>query len=67
MIKDFKLKILICFDSPITKHETPLHQTPQIFPHSFTELSNFSSLQSTRWSATKFLWASEAEEQYART
>jgi len=31
MIKDFKLKILICFNSPITKHWTPLHQTSYIF------------------------------------
>jgi hypothetical protein len=27
-IKDFKLKILIYFHSPITKHWNPLHQTP---------------------------------------
>ncbi len=32
MIKDFKLEILICFNSPITKHWTPLHQTSYIFP-----------------------------------
>jgi hypothetical protein len=51
MIKDFKLEILICFNSPITKHWTPLHQTPQIFPHSFTKLSKFSSLRSTGRSA----------------
>jgi len=27
-IKDFKLKIVIYFNSPITKHWNPLHQTP---------------------------------------
>ncbi len=32
IIKDLKLKILICFNSPISKHLTPLHQTPHIFP-----------------------------------
>jgi hypothetical protein len=29
-IKDLKLKVLICFKSPITKHWTPLHQTSHI-------------------------------------
>jgi hypothetical protein len=28
--KTFKLKILICFNLPITEHWTPLHQTPHI-------------------------------------
>jgi hypothetical protein len=32
MIKDLKLEILICFDLVITKHWTPLHQTPHVFP-----------------------------------
>jgi len=30
MIKKFKLEI--CFNSPVTKHWTPLHQTSYIFP-----------------------------------
>ncbi len=30
-IKDFKLEILIYFNSPIAKHWTPLHQTLPIF------------------------------------
>jgi hypothetical protein len=38
LIKDFKLKILICFNSPIIKHWTPLHQTPHIF---YVPLSNY--------------------------
>jgi len=29
--KYFKLEILICFNSPITEHWTPLQQTPHIF------------------------------------
>jgi len=32
MIKDFKLKILICSISPIIEHWTPLHRTRHIFP-----------------------------------
>ncbi len=31
MIKNFKLEILICLNSPVTKHWTPLHQTSYIF------------------------------------
>jgi len=31
-MKDFKLEILICFDSPTTEHWTPLCQTHQIYP-----------------------------------
>jgi len=30
-IKDLKLEILTCFDSPITKYWTPVRQTPDIF------------------------------------
>jgi hypothetical protein len=30
-IQFFELEILICFNSTITKHWTPLHQTPRIF------------------------------------
>jgi hypothetical protein len=29
--KDFKLEILICSNSPITKHQAPLHQKPYNF------------------------------------
>jgi hypothetical protein len=32
MIKDFKLEILICFNSLITEHWILVHQTPCIFP-----------------------------------
>jgi hypothetical protein len=31
-IKDFKIRILICFNSPITEHWTFLHQTPHVYP-----------------------------------
>jgi hypothetical protein len=32
MIQDFMLKIFICFNSPISEHLTPMHQTPHVFP-----------------------------------
>jgi hypothetical protein len=48
-IKDFKIEILICFNSLITKHWPPLHQTSHIFPHSFTKLSHCCTVGSTRW------------------
>ncbi len=32
MIKDCKLKILICFKSPLTKHWTRLHKTSHVLP-----------------------------------
>jgi hypothetical protein len=35
MIKDFKLKILICFISHVNEYRTPFHQTPHIFPIPF--------------------------------
>jgi hypothetical protein len=38
MIKDFKLEKLICFNPPITEHQTPLHQTTRIF---HIQLSNW--------------------------
>jgi hypothetical protein len=41
MIKDFKLKILICFNSLITEYRTPLHQTPHIFPIPFPNWASF--------------------------
>ncbi len=31
-IKDLKFEILIYFNLPIIQHQTPLHQTPHIFP-----------------------------------
>jgi hypothetical protein len=31
MIKDFKLKILICFNSPITGYRTPYHPISSLF------------------------------------
>jgi hypothetical protein len=30
-IKKIKLRILICYNPPTTKHSTPLHQRPHIF------------------------------------
>ncbi len=66
LIKESKLKILICYNSFITKHWTPLHQTPHVFPHSFIELSNFCSFQSVRWRATYLLWTSQVDEQFVR-
>jgi len=66
MVKDFKLKILICFNSPITEHWTPLHRTPPYFPHSFFKLANFCGIGSTRWRSTNVLGASEADDEYVR-
>jgi hypothetical protein len=40
-IKDFKLEILFCFNSPITEHRTPLHQTPHIFPPFLYKIEQF--------------------------
>ncbi len=45
MIKNFKLKILICFNSPITKHWTPLHQTPHLFPLPLLNLPIFVAME----------------------
>jgi len=44
-IKDFKLKILICFNALVTKHWTPLHQTPHIFPILLSNWTIFVMLQ----------------------
>jgi hypothetical protein len=44
-IKDFKLEILICFNALITKHWTPLHQTPHIFPILLSKWTIFVMLQ----------------------
>jgi hypothetical protein len=38
-VEDFKLETLISFNSPITEHWTPLHQTPPYFPRSFIKLA----------------------------
>jgi len=54
-VKDFKLEILICFNSPITEHWTPLYQ-----------ISNLCGIGSIRWRSTKVLGASEADDQYVR-
>jgi hypothetical protein len=32
MIKDLKFEILICLNSSIIEHKTPLHKTTHIFP-----------------------------------
>jgi len=65
-IQKFKLKILICFNSPITRHWTSLHQTPPYLPHSFMKLSNHCRVGSARWRVTNGFWNSEAEEQCLR-
>ncbi len=62
-IKDFKLEIQICSNSPTTEHYNipPTPNTPYL-PHSFIELSNFCKVGSARWRATNFLWSSNEEE-----
>jgi len=65
-IQKFKLKILICFHSPIIRHWTSLCQTPPYLPHSFMELSNLCRVGSARWRVTNGLWNSEAEKQCLR-
>jgi len=52
MIKDFKLKVLICFKSPIT---TEMPNTSYLFPHSFTKLGKFWSIGRASWKATNVL------------
>jgi hypothetical protein len=63
MIKDFKLEILIYFNSPLVEHWTVYTKTLYIFPYSFLDLSNFYHVESTRQKATNVLWALEAKEQ----
>jgi len=65
-IQKFKLKILICFNWPIIRHWTSLHQTPPYHPHSFMELNNLYKVGSARWRVTNGLWNSEAEKQCLR-
>jgi hypothetical protein len=45
IIKDLKLKILICLNVPISKHWTPLHQTPHIFPIPLANWAIFAGLE----------------------
>ncbi len=45
MIKYFKLEIFMCFNSPITKHWTLLHQTSHIFPVSWPNWARFVMLE----------------------
>jgi hypothetical protein len=61
-----KLEILIWFSLLIIEHWTPLHQTPNIIPHSCMELSNFCDIGSTKWKATNVICASRVEEQCVR-
>jgi hypothetical protein len=42
-------------NSPVTKHWTPLYQTPHIFPI-HTELNNFYYIGSNRWGGNKYYW-----------
>ncbi len=65
-IQNFKLKILICFNSPITRYWTSFHQTPPYFPHSFMELKNLCRVGSARWRVTNGLCNLEVEEQCLR-
>jgi hypothetical protein len=45
IIKDLKLEILICFNSPINKQLTPLHQHPMFFPIPLTNWAIFVVLE----------------------
>jgi hypothetical protein len=45
MIKDLKFKILICLNSSIIEHETPLQKTPHIFPICLQNLEIFATLE----------------------
>jgi len=46
MIQDFMLKILICFNSPISEHLTPMHRTPHVFPIPLWNWAIFVALES---------------------
>jgi hypothetical protein len=65
-IQKFKLKSLICFNSPSIRHWTSLHQTPPYLPHSSMELSNLCKVGSARWRVTNGLQNSEAKKQCLR-
>ncbi len=45
MIKDLKFEILLCFKSLITKHRTPLHQTPHILPGPLPNWKTFAAVK----------------------
>ncbi len=63
MIKDLKLEILICFDSVIAKHWTPLHRIPHVFPIPSLNWEIFVALELLGVGLKNILWASEPEEQ----
>jgi len=65
-IQNFKLKILICFNLPITGYWTSLHQIPPYLSHSFMEFRNHCRVGSARWRLTNGLCNSKAEEQCPR-
>jgi hypothetical protein len=64
MIKNLKLKILICFNPSTTEHWTPLCQTHQIYPIPLLKFRHFFDIGSDRWRATNVLWALELEERH---
>ncbi len=56
-IENFKFEILICFNSFITEHWTPLHQMPHIFPILLWNWAIFQlQKQSNNESEFGFLW-----------
>jgi hypothetical protein len=65
-IKDFKLEILICFNSSITKTLSPLTSNISFFSHLIVELSNFCEVGIPKWRVTNILCASKIKEQGVR-
>lgn len=54
-IKDLKLEILTYFDSPKTKHWTPVHQTPNIFLIPLSNGAIFAALEALGGGLQMFL------------
>jgi hypothetical protein len=65
MMKYFKLEILMCFKSPITKHWTLLHQTSHIFHVSWPNWACFVMLE-REVESYNFLKTLKVEDQGAR-
>jgi hypothetical protein len=64
-LSNFKLEILMCFNSPIIKHWTPLHQTSHIFPVSWPNGACFVMFE-CKVESYKFFKTLKVEEQGAR-
>jgi hypothetical protein len=59
--ENFKLKILICFNSSIIEHGGPLH--PHNFPHFVIKLSNFCNLGKARWGGLQMFFELEKQRE----